>query len=166
MTKTFLQKQMQIVRGLLTANKNRDKKIQDFLDSFIQNFNDSDKLNRNATPLAVLLEGLKKTDVSAISTYFEAVTNAKVGLNSMKHYTLQFDKNNKDRELKTNENYDTIKWFMTIEKTKKEPAESFKNFDAAKKAVENTLTKALKTVKGQEELDQLIAYINEIIARR
>lgn len=170
--KTVLSQLIAIARGLKTRNKNFNKDVHNFLEKFINNFNDVDKLNKNTTPLALLLDGLRKTDVKLISKWFELVTNAKVSTNSMGHYTLKFDEKNKERTLILTGGYNfkdegLIRWYhadaVLGTEEKKEPAESYKDMKTAIKNLSSTLEKSIKTCKTQADIDLLMNEIKKFI---
>ena len=157
---------IKIANGLVKKNKNFNADTQTFLETFVSKFND--ELGRNTTPLAILLQGLKNADVKMVSKWIETVTNATVTTNSMGHYTLKFEKENKERNLVYVNGYNTtdesrLQWFMSIEKEKKEASDSYKDSKTAFKTVTNTLEKAINTCKTNAEKEELVALVKAML---
>lgn len=145
-----------LVTEILVNDKTRNAKIQEFIELFVDNFNEN--LSHNATPLSNLVKGLKKTDSELIKAYFASVTNAKLYLNAKHNYTVKYNETN-ETDLKTNEKYKVTKWYELAKKAEVIIKDYYDNLDKAKKALDNTISKALNTAHNPAERAEIIAYI-------
>lgn len=152
-------KQLNIsITNFLRGYKNSAKTLQTIIENFIDSFNAEDGLNKNSTPLDTLLKGLRKTDSALVKMYISEVTNAKVYLNAKGNYTLKIDGN----ELVTNDKYETLQWNNMERNVIVISVDYYKNMTEALKQTEKTLTKAIKTARTDEEIQQLKTKINEL----
>ena len=146
------------ITNFLRGYKNSTKTLQTILENFIDSFNAEDGLNKNSTPLDTLLKGLRKTDSALVKMYLSEVTNAKVYLNGKGNYTLKID----GTELVTNDKYGTIQWNNMEKNVVVMSVDYYKNMTEALKQTEKTLTKAIKTARTDEEIQQLKTKIDEL----
>lgn len=146
------------ISNFLRGYKNSTKALQTILENFIDSFNAKDELNKNSTPLDTLLKGLRKTDSALVKMYIAEVTNAKVYLNAKGNFTLKID----GSELVTNDKYGTLQWNNMERNVVVMSVDYYKNMAEALKQTEKTLTKAIKTARTDEEIQQLKTKIDEL----
>lgn len=147
-----------LAEEILVNDKERNNKLQQFVELFIDNFNT--ELTHNATPLSNLVKGLKKTDAVLIKEYFANVTNARLYLNAKGNYTVKYNTTT-DTDLTTNDKYKVTKWYELAKKAEVIIKDHYDSIDKAKKALDNTILKALNTAKNPEEREEIIKYIKE-----
>lgn len=147
-----------LAEEILVNDKERNNKLQQFVELFIDNFNT--ELTHNATPLSNLVKGLKKTDAVLIKEYFANVTNARLYLNAKGNYTVKYNTAT-DTDLTTNDKYKVTKWYELAKKAEVIIKDHYDSIDKAKKALDNTILKALNTAKNPEEREEIIKYIKE-----
>lgn len=147
-----------LAEEILVNDKERNNKLQQFVELFIDNFNT--ELTHNATPLSNLVKGLKKTDAVLIKEYFASVTNARLYLNAKGNYTVKYNIA-ADTDLTTNDKYKVTKWWELAKKAEVIVKDYYDSIDKAKKALDNTILKALNTAKNPEEREEIIKYIKE-----
>lgn len=156
MTKDILKELNTIAINLTKRNKAFNGDAQTFLVKFIDNYNTA--LSFNSTPLSKLLKGIKKTDARLIMEYFKRVTNAVLWLNAKKEYVIKYV-NSDDKELKTNDNYATLKWYDLASKATVTIKDEYANITAASKALESVLTKAFNTAHNDADKKTLMDII-------
>lgn len=155
MTK-ILDKLNAIANEILVNDKERNDKIQSFIEMFVDNYNG--ELSHNATPLSKLVKGLKKTDAILVKEYFASVTNGRLYLNAKENYTVKYNEAT-ETELKTNERYKVTKWYELAKKAEVVIKDYYDSIEKAKKAIDNTLMKALNTAKTPAEREDVINYV-------